>query len=189
MLSLHVIFLLSFLFSFSSFSLPHALSSLCGLLFANIQLQTILCVWQRKQFYCLVTPGGIWCLWCCLGQASPRKVNYLWPALQGGTWRCTLQHQPSSSEKADPPRPRSTFASHSGVSPCRRATYWDQLPGIQIYRLQIRSKGERRHFLPDYFLKKVLLGATPKSEQRVCSSVSRANTGAQHVAKNMHSQC
>lgn len=33
------------------------------------------------------------------------------------------------------------------------------------------------------------LGETPKSDQRVCSFVSRASARAQRGAKNMHSQC
>lgn len=72
------IFFYAFLLTqFSSFPPCFSLflSCFCASLFANIQPQAILCVWQRKQFYCSGTPGGIWCLWCCVGPISLRKAN------------------------------------------------------------------------------------------------------------------
>lgn len=113
----------SFFPSYSLFlSCPSPCPSLLlfGLLFANTQLQTILCVWQRKRFYCVVTPGGIWCLWCCLGWASPRKVNYLWPTLLVGRMvRHTSTPFPLASNRIGP-GPRSPRFSQRciSVSPC-----------------------------------------------------------------------
>ena len=157
-------FLPSFLlfFFFSSFSRPSSLrpsqSSLCSFLFANILLQTILCVWQRKQFHCLGTPGGIWCLWCCLGQASPRKVNYLWLVLQGT--RMATSHLRSSVTK--------WIRSYPGVPllptmvyQCCDVNYWDPLPGIEIYRVQVKNKRNRRHFLPTTLWKRCFLEQHP----------------------------
>lgn len=126
---------------------------LYGLLFASIQLQTILCVWQRKRFYCVVTPGGIWCLWCCRGQASPGKVNYLWPTLQGEkTVRHTSAPFPLASNRIGPGPEVPTLPTtvHLSITmPLMGTSY-----RIQIYRLLTKSRGNRRHFVPQVLSEK-----------------------------------
>lgn len=161
---------------------------LYGLLFANIQLQTILCVWQRKRFYCVVTPGGIWCLWCCLGWASPGKVNYLWPTLLGGRMvRHTSTPFPLASNRIGPSPEVPTLLTTvhlSVIMPLMGTSYLTSKPTDCRWRVGATED----IFPPKHFLKEVLLGVTPKSDQRICSCVSRASAGAQRVAKNMHSQ-